>query len=1165
MNNKPKTTTLLGININRKEPAARGKVNRTTSVRKTRSSSEFDDILSKTLVDFTADSNEEKRENPSSQAIHREFDLTNATTTTESTSATASNQDESDDIPRPHKTVESFPSNTDGFESIDTRQIPPSRNAIRSVKPILKSRLAKVATIRGLGESKQADSARHITWQEENTDANFSSDEPATSSEASDTSSERQSSDDVEDIFSGINLNFMDELKHEVQDSQIFRDLHREFDMAPANTSTIENVLKSAKVDLANKNAGIKPKVTPRRMTLQDAIKTGHVQTKQKIDQVQNAKPVRPTNIRTVEPQTKLVQERKAMAKAKLDQKCASLATSKTKLPPLVVAKNEEIAQLNAQLAEVKADLMEAKYDLVVHAQTEKHLRELNDERLQEIDTLTQLLSQERAELDNQREENCHLTQCVEELKEQNHNQRNYQIKYETIVVEFEEARRHWSATQTTLEDRLGYDKRQLATAQRRLGSAIHEKLECEVQIRCLQNILHQTVQEKDDSPVSTVTYPMEDHTRELNEYSQISDRLANEERNLEMTVENHKAEKIRDCQIINQLHVTVHESSNEYKQLLVTHEDTINEWNASQMASEDQLSRAHEQLERLNQQLVDALVAKHQQDYEIESLRSILHRFVQEREVSKMNTLVFQPEMIASSQHNQQARRLVIQSKSEWVNEEHPLRENQENPQLASELATVQSELTKITHELRIHEQNECDLWGEMYGYYQIFNRLANENRNLQTTVENLTAEVARDSQIVRGLDFGVQSGSQTQIKAMQEMIYQILEENEVLHNENKTSDKLQQALQAQLREVNSRNDYLLIQCDEHESKIEDLESKLHEVQRAKTIWVCVQHDDGATTINQTTHAQDPETMTQFQREGDTNDKLDGEDQMPEAIIFVPRCTAMAQDDNDAVGAFTNPVSDASNISSLDPSAKKETLLEQNLRLEDQVKNLTLLCTDIVERCQKNESHVAYLEFQIKQLQHTSVGNIDHKVNGSQAQSKSLHQNIPKYDQACNVDEVKRLQAPVITSQERDISHPLEMETHTQPSTHDEELKDANCHVGEMKKTTRNQDEVTEDRPLASNMVASIKDIQITPTVPTPSQAHLRLSRSYRAPISPNEMKKINRRLHNTLPEVVAKNQQNELRRQQKEQIQRRIEARQVRRDQHGNVIPNFALKRKK
>ncbi|CAK4473279.1 unnamed protein product [Aphanomyces euteiches] len=818
INNKPKTTTLLGIDINRKEPAVRGNVHRTTSVRKTRSSPEFNDILPKTIVDFTEDSNEKKRENLSLQAIHREFGLASASTTTESTSGTASNQDESDDIPRPHKTVESFPSNTDDFESLDTRQTPPSRNAIRSFKPILKARLAKVATIRGLGESKKADCARHITWQEENTDANFSSDEPATSSEASDTSSERQSSDDVEDIFSGITLNFMDELKHEVQDSQIFLDLHREFDMAPANTSTIEY---SAKVDLANKYAGIQPKVTPRRMTLQDAIKAGHVQTKQKIDQVQNAKPVRSTNIRTVERQTKLVQERKAIPKTKLDQKCISLATSKTKLPPLVVAKNEEIAQLKAQLAEFKA---EAEYNLVVHAQTEKHL---------EIDALTQLLSQERAEIEHQREENCHLTQCVEELKEQNHNQKNYQIKYETIVVEFEEARRHWSATQTTSEERLGYYKRQLATAQRRLGSAIHDKLESEVQIRCLQNILHQTVQDKNDSPVCTVTNPTEDHTRELNEYSQISDRcLASEECNLEMTVENHKAEKIRDCQIINQLHVTVHET-NEYKQLVATHEDAVSKWNASQMAFEDQLSRAHEQLELINKQLVDALVAKHQYAYEIESLQSILRRCIQEREVSNVNKLVFPSNMNANKQNDHRAQLLVAQSKSKLANVEQQQSEiqyeYQENSQLARQLAAVHkvNAIYGVKCTTTIRYTTHVTLYLKSY---QIFNCLANENRNLQTTVETLTAQITRDSQIVHGLDFGVQSGSQTQIKAMQEMIDQILEENEVLHNENKTSDTLQQALQAKLREVNSRNDFLRTQCDDHESKIKDLESKLHE-----------------------------------------------------------------------------------------------------------------------------------------------------------------------------------------------------------------------------------------------------------------------------------------------------------------------------------------------
>ncbi|CAK4871186.1 unnamed protein product [Aphanomyces euteiches] len=818
INNKPKTTTLLGIDINRKEPAVRGNVHRTTSVRKTRSSPEFNDILPKTIVDFTEDSNEKKRENLSLQAIHREFGLASASTTTESTSGTASNQDESDDIPRPHKTVESFPSNTDDFESLDTRQTPPSRNAIRSFKPILKARLAKVATIRGLGESKKADCARHITWQEENTDANFSSDEPATSSEASDTSSERQSSDDVEDIFSGITLNFMDELKHEVQDSQIFLDLHREFDMAPANTSTIEYVLNSAKVDLANKYAGIQPKVTPRRMTLQDAIKAGHVQTKQKIDQVQNAKPVRSTNIRTVERQTKLVQERKAIPKTKLDQKCISLATSKTKLPPLVVAKNEEIAQLKAQLAEFKA---EAEYNLVVHAQTEKHL---------EIDALTQLLSQERAEIEHQREENCHLTQCVEELKEQNHNQKNYQIKYETIVVEFEEARRHWSATQTTSEERLGYYKRQLATAQRRLGSAIHDKLESEVQIRCLQNILHQTVQDKNDSPVCTVTNPTEDHTRELNEYSQISDRcLANEECNLEMT--NHCVSSFM-AYIINQLRVTVHET-NEYKQLVATHEDAVSKWNASQMAFEDQLSRAHEQLELINKQLVDALVAKHQYAYEIESLQSILRRCIQEREVSNVNKLVFPSNMNANKQNDHRAQLLVAQSKSKLANVEQQQSEiqyeYQENSQLARQLAAVHkvNAIYGVKCTTTIRYTTHVTLYLKSY---QIFNCLANENRNLQTTVETLTAQITRDSQIVHGLDFGVQSGSQTQIKAMQEMIDQILEENEVLHNENKTSDTLQQALQAKLREVNSRNDFLRTQCDDHESKIKDLESKLHE-----------------------------------------------------------------------------------------------------------------------------------------------------------------------------------------------------------------------------------------------------------------------------------------------------------------------------------------------
>ncbi|CAK4084167.1 unnamed protein product [Aphanomyces euteiches] len=283
---------------------------------------------------------------------------------------------------------------------------------------------------------------------------------------------------------------------------------------------------------------------------------------------------------------------------------------------------------------------------------------------------------------------------------------------------------------------------------------------------------------------------------------------------------------------IINQLRVTVHET-NEYKQLVATHEDTVSKWNASQMAFEDQLSRAHEQLELINKQLVDALVAKHQYAYEIESLQSILRRCIQEREVSNVNKLVFPSNMNANKQNDHRAQLLVAQSKSKLANVEQQQSEiqyeYQENSQLARQLAAVHkvNAIYGVKCTTTIRYTTHVTLYLKSY---QIFNCLANENRNLQTTVETLTAQITRDSQIVHGLDFGVQSGSQTQIKAMQEMIDQILEENEVLHNENKTSDTLQQALQAKLREVNSRNDFLRTQCDDHESKIKDLESKLHE-----------------------------------------------------------------------------------------------------------------------------------------------------------------------------------------------------------------------------------------------------------------------------------------------------------------------------------------------
>ncbi|CAK4969060.1 unnamed protein product, partial [Aphanomyces euteiches] len=199
------------------------------------------------------------------------------------------------------------------------------------------------------------------------------------------------------------------------------------------------------------------------------------------------------------------------------------------------------------------------------------------------------------------------------------------------------------------------------------------------------------------------------------------------------------------------------------------------------------------------------------------------------------------------------------------------------------SEPVAVQSELASTEHELCIREQNDCDLLREFNASYQKFHDLANDNRNLQTTVENLTAGYTRDGQTVNELDFIVQSGSQTQLETMQEMMQQLLQENEVLHNDKKASNNAQQALEAQLREVHSRNDILLTRCDEYESKIEGLESKLHEAQRAKQIWESKLDDDRATAMDQDIHSHGQEAMAQLKHEGATNDKHDGETQIPE------------------------------------------------------------------------------------------------------------------------------------------------------------------------------------------------------------------------------------------------------------------------------------------
>ncbi|KAG9414117.1 hypothetical protein AC1031_013326 [Aphanomyces cochlioides] len=90
--------------------------------------------------------------------------------------------------------------------------------------------------------------------------------------------------------------------------------------------------------------------------------------------------------------------------------------------------------------------------------------------------------------------------------------------------------------------------------------------------------------------------------------------------------------ENTRQSHLIDQLHVTIYESDKKCKQLVLTHEETRSKWNARQMATEDQLSHAHERLEVMKEQLEDTMLAKCQLDNQVSSLQSILHRLVQEQ-----------------------------------------------------------------------------------------------------------------------------------------------------------------------------------------------------------------------------------------------------------------------------------------------------------------------------------------------------------------------------------------------------------------------------------------------------------------------------------------------------------------------------------------------------
>ncbi|KAF0728684.1 hypothetical protein Ae201684P_016558 [Aphanomyces euteiches] len=74
-----------------------------------------------------------------------------------------------------------------------------------------------------------------------------------------------------------------------------------------------------------------------------------------------------------------------------------------------------------------------------------------------------------------------------------------------------------------------------------------------------------------------------------LNDEHQTFYDLANETRNLESALENMMVENTRQSQLIDQLHVRIHESDKKHKELVLTHEETQRKWIARQMSIEDQ------------------------------------------------------------------------------------------------------------------------------------------------------------------------------------------------------------------------------------------------------------------------------------------------------------------------------------------------------------------------------------------------------------------------------------------------------------------------------------------------------------------------------------------------------------------------------------------------
>ncbi|KAG9414154.1 hypothetical protein AC1031_013364 [Aphanomyces cochlioides] len=699
--NMRKTITFADVMNYPEQPAPSSQENDTTSEDNSSDSDEFGAFVSTTLVDFTNDSECEEKDGPLLREIHREFDEAIATSAALGTASTSSNS-------------------TNLINNQDERHEEKARRRL----PTTESSTAKAGKskipVKASQTIKSTPNDRCVIPNHPTTSSQSTSQKRSILVPKNECKTSRTKADQMQCAsLSTRNAKLSPPAAAKKEERGLLR--------APvAKQQKIDVVRAPVTIDAGNNQKEDQAKeVAPRALLTTrtrnakiDLPKTTTMSTAYHRDVAPKRSTMdsQPTlrQRATVKDESNLVRKKDGQI-----QKCTSLSMSKAKLPPALVAKNEEIVLLTDELAAVKSELVQVKRQL------------------------------------RQKEENP-------------------QLAIELAAVQSE----------------LAKTKHELR---------IHEQNECE-----LWGALNDDRQAFNDS--------------------------ANEKRNLESAVENMMVENTRQSHLIDQLHVTIYESDKKCKQLVLTHEETRSKWNARQMAAEDQLSHAHERLEVTQEQLHDALMASHQLDVQVNSLQNILHRLVQEREVSTVGTLVLHPEIIASTHDNQRPQLLALQSNRGSPTEEKqvPNSETQSmedvyqacSPHCISDKLSIQQFQSKYDG-LHAQVQSHDSTMEEMRrNKNDAVDELKADNERLQAKNEALSGMLQEFEAMCDELHAQVQSHDST----MEEMRRNKNDAVDELKADNERLQAKNEALSGMLQEFEAMCDELHAQVQSHDSTMEEM-----------------------------------------------------------------------------------------------------------------------------------------------------------------------------------------------------------------------------------------------------------------------------------------------------------------------------------------------------